>query len=361
MKFWARSLGRTIWLCALLVSASCTRTPSLETFGLLPRRELSPLSWSNEHLSLGHLQLKGTHNSYHQAPRFALSRQWRNSQAPLDVQLDTQGVRQLELDLRYDQGSLLVGHLPIVDGRTTCRTFRSCLFLIKSWSKKRPGHLPVFVFIEAKDALAPSRLDGRIDAIESAIAATFPRSLLLTPGDVAQPGLSLRDSVQAHGWPSLGEARGKVAFVLFGHRRHRHAYWKANRAGLDGLMFVAVKPGESHRPEAAVLMIDDPIRYRALIDGAAKSGFLVRTRADKGLVRDVARRDAALRSGAHFISTDFADPQIGWLDIGERTPVRCNPISAPTGCRSHQLAALERSGWLFAALPSAAELPTSGL
>lgn len=360
MKCWARPFGRTLWLCALLVSVGCARAPSLEMFGLSAHQTLSPSSWSDGNLSLAHLQLKGSHNSYHRAPRFALSRQWRSSQAPLDVQLDSQGVRQLELDVRYDSGQLLVGHLPIVDGRTSCRTFRSCLLLIKSWSKKRPGHLPVFVFIEAKDDLAPSRLDGRLDAIETEIAATFPRSSLLSPADVARPGLSLRDSVQANGWPSLAEARGRVAFVLFGHYRHRAAYWAAHQGGRDGLMFVVAKAHESNRPEAAVLMIDDPIRDGALIDRASRAGFLVRTRADKGLVRDTARRDAALRSGAHFVSTDFADPQAGWLDIGERTPVRCNPISAPTQCRSHEVAELERSRWLFAAAALPA-LPTSGL
>jgi hypothetical protein len=324
-------------------------------FGLSPRESFAPQRWSDENLSLSHLQLKGSHNSYHQAPRFALSRQWRNSQAPLDVQLDSQGVRQLELDVRYDSGQLIVGHLPWLDGRSTCRTFRQCLLLIKSWSKKRPGHLPVFVFIEAKDALAPSRLDGRIDAIESEIAAMFPRSSLLTPGDVAKPGLALRDSVQAHGWPSLAEARGRVAFVLFGHARHRLAYWDAHPRGREGLMFAVARSYETSRPGAAVLMIDDPIRDGALIDHAVRAGFLVRTRSDKGLVRNVARRDAALRSGAHFVSTDFADPHSGWLDIGERIPVRCNPISAPARCRSHEVAELERSRWLFAALA-----PTSG-
>ncbi len=294
-------------------------------------------------LSLSHLQLKGSHNSYHRAPHLSLSRKWRYTNAPLDVQLQTQGVRQLELDVRYEAGKLFVSHVPFLDGRSNCKTLRGCLARIKGWSRTQPMHLPVFVFIEAKEALVPSGLDGRIDAIESEIAQVFPRSSLIVPADVIVPGLSLRDSVLSRGWPQVSEVRGRIAFVLFGQAKHKRAYTVSSQARQSHLMFVASRPT---RPEAAILMIDNPVREGAAIRRAVRAGFIVRTRADAGLIRSKARRDAALASGAHIISTDFADPRNRWVDLGEHEAVRCNPVSAPASCARDQLAVLERTLWM---------------
>src|SRR5262245_49967547 len=53
-------------------------------------------------LRLNHLQAKGTHNSYHIAPGSDLIPQLEYTHAPLEAQLSNQGVRQIELDVRYD-------------------------------------------------------------------------------------------------------------------------------------------------------------------------------------------------------------------------------------------------------------------
>ncbi len=346
----ALSLGRLLVLFAVFSCAGCSAAPSPAVIWLGPAGVPSGAPrQAGGRLSLAHLQFKGSHNSYHRAPRISLSRQWHYTNAPLDVQLESQGVRQLELDVRYERGELIVSHLPVIDGRTSCRTLRRCLSHIKRWTRRQPWHLPIFVFIEAKEALVPSGLDGRIDAIEAAIAQTFPRSSLLIPDDVTYPGLSLRDSVLEHGWPLVSEVRGRLAFVLFGRAKHREAYTRSSQRLRPHLMFVA---GEPHRPEVAFLMIDDPVRHGESIRRAVRAGFLVRTRADAALVRIPARRDAALASGAHFVTTDFADPRHHWLDIGDGAHVRCNPISAPRACARGQLAELERHLWLARAGPA---------
>jgi hypothetical protein len=55
-------------------------------------------------------------------------------------------------------------------------------------------------------------------------------------------------------------------------------------------------------------------------------------------------RDAALASGAQFVSTDYPEPNPDFgtgyfVQIPGGTPGRCNPVNAPPGCRS---VALER-------------------
>ena len=276
-------------------------------------------------LALNQLQLKGSHNSYHRAPRLPLSRTWRYSHAPLDVQLERQGVRQIELDVRYARGELMVGHLPLVDGRSTCKRLVDCLHVVKKWSRAHPRHMPLFVFLEVKDALAPARLDGRLDALDFTITRVFSRDMLITPADVVGDAASLRDAVTTHGWPSVEDSRGKVMFVMFGPQRHKSAY-VAGRPRLDGrVMFVAQR--EATHAHASVLFYDDPIGQKKQIAEAVARGFLVRTRADHSLIRTRARRDAALASGAHFVSSDFVDPRFDWIEL--RAPARCNPRSAP--------------------------------
>jgi hypothetical protein len=283
-------------------------------------------------LTLEHLQLKGSHNSYHRAPRLALAPAWRYSHLPLAKQLETQGVRQIELDVRYSGGEVVVGHLPMIDGGTTCRRLKTCLQQIHAWSAAHPAHVPVFVFIEPKEHLSPSNLDGRLEVLDQTIASVFPRRSLLVPEQLAGDAGSLREALETRGWPTLAETRGKVVFVLFGRENHTRAYG-AGRPRLEGrLMFATGGPRD---PYAAFASYDDPVTQRAAIAEAISHRMLVRTRADSDLRKDRRRRDAALASGAHFVGSDFVDPKTGWLELGE--PARCNPLSAPASCASASL------------------------
>ena len=97
------------------------------------------------------------------------------------------------------------------------------------------------------------------------------------------------------------------------------------------------------RRYAAVLSIDDPVAHQNDITEAARDHVLVRTRADSHLVRDQRRRDAAVRSGAHFIGTDFVDPKLAWLDLGPSTPARRNPITSEGGTARARVLEIERT------------------
>jgi hypothetical protein len=316
-------------------ATGCVRLPQLGNLSYLAPRErrgsiLANIKPSQPKLALNELQLKGSHNSYHRAPRIALSRTWRYSHAPLEVQLASQGVRQLELDVRFADGELRVNHLPMVDGRSNCSQLNDCLGRIKRWSRAHPAHLPVFVFIEVKEDLAPSNLGGKLDAIDFAITRVFTRDMLMMPEDVVGKSPSLREAIIEHGWPSVDDARGRIAFVMFGPPRHKDAYSKG-RPRLDGrVMFVAER--ETEHPHASVIFYDDPLHMRDEISAAVRQRFLVRTRADADLRRSVKRRDAALASGANFISTDYADPRYNWVELSGTSAGRCNPLSASQDC-----------------------------
>lgn len=336
-------------LPALLVGllAGCSHTAELKSFTqLLAHAESTQVQpgTPSEEIAINHLQLKGSHNSYHQAPRMPMVKAWRYSHLPLDKQLENQGVRQIELDVRYSGGEVVVGHLPVLDGRSSCRTLKACLQKVRNWSSEHPAHLPVFVFIEPKEHVSPSNLDGRLEVLDRTIASVFPRKSLIVPEDVAGGAASLKEAVQTRGWPTLEASRGKVMFVLFGRENHTRAYARG-RPRLDGrLMFATGTLRDAH---AAVASYDDPVKQQGDIALALGQNMLVRTRADGDLRKDTRRRDAALASGAHFIGSDFVDPKTGWLDLGTLAPARCNPKSAASACMS---AALQEEASSIAAL-----------
>jgi hypothetical protein len=220
-------LSTRLLLCAALASVStsgCVRRDvmalpaPLTTVALEPAGEAPIYAREADALRIDQLQLLGSHNSYHRAPRFALTSRFRYTHRPLPQQLAAQGVRHLELDVRYAGGALRVGHAPIVDAGTQCRSFELCLEGIAAWSRSQPDHLPVFVFVQPKEGLISAGLDQRVDLLDRAIARVFRTHELLLPRDVARQFPNLRDAVRSAGWPSLERTRGKVAFVLFGTR-----------------------------------------------------------------------------------------------------------------------------------------------
>lgn len=304
--------------------------------------EGGPLAYSyplDDVLRLNHLQMEGSHNSYHVAPEQTDIVEHRYSHLPLDQQLSKQGVRAFELDTRFDDqsGEHVVFHLGIIDDVSNCFRFVDCLKAIRGWSKRYPGHHPVFVMIEPKDGL-PLDAEGRIAQIEAEVLSVFARERVVTPDDVRGSHPTLRDAIVADGWPTLGATRGKVIFFINDAGKYRDGYTRGG-TNLDGrLFFVESTPGV---PYESFYVLNDPASDAAAIQAAVTGGFIVRTRADSASVEplagDTARLDAALASGAHIVSTDYPGPVDGvpyFVEIPGGTPSRCNPLSAPAECTS---------------------------
>jgi hypothetical protein len=111
------------------------------------------------------------------------------------------------------------------------------------------------------------------------------------------------------------------------------------------MMFVSSPPGE---PSAAFLKLNEVLKGEEdAIRKAVADGYLVRTRADipteEARSGSTLRRDAAFRSGAHYVSTDYPEDSpfgSGYrarLPAAENRPARCNPVTAPPGCRNDWL------------------------
>jgi len=344
---------------------------------------------------LNEVQVVGSHNSYHvepQEPLFsilaaisALAYDIQYTHPPLATQFSDQGIRQIEIDVWTDPsgglfarrfGNVLANlppysdnpamyepgfkviHIPDIDFVSTCETFVACLEEIRAWSDAHPRHLPIAVLVELKDdppfvplsELAQPLPIGapELDALDAEIRSVMPPAKLLTPDDVRGAHPTLEDAVRSAGWPTLGETRGRVVFLMDNGGTKR-ALYRAGRSSLEGrVLFTNAVPGDA---DAAFVKQNDPLADPGLIEDLVREGYLVRTRADadthEARTGDTAPRDAALASGAQYVSTDYAvpDPRFGTgyrVDLpGVATGAagRCNPVNAPVFCRSAWLEA----------------------
>lgn len=143
-------IGIAAALAAALVFAACTE-PAADP----PPPEDPPFDYPlDDELRIHHMQVKGTHNSYHVDTLDGAVADWAYTHAPLGVQAACQGVRQFELDVaRQDDGTFAVYHVPMVDEGTNCPTFRDCLGDLREWSDANPAHHPVFAMVEPKITL----------------------------------------------------------------------------------------------------------------------------------------------------------------------------------------------------------------
>ena len=296
-------------------------------------------------LRFNHIQMKGTHNSYHIEPDFVAHPSWRYTHSPLPVQLSDEGVRNFEIDVHWNEEmGFLVHHLPIIDQQTVCETFVECLQDLKTWSDDHPGHHPLVVFVEPKDDIdVGAPITGHFDDLEAEILSVWPIDRLVTPAEVQGESDTLREAVTERGWPTLGTLRNRLFLVLLDSGDHRDEYLEV---GIENrLMFTDSSPDA---PYAAFLAwsnpLDDEARYLEMVE----AGFVVRARTDsvdgdEAPNNDRTRFDAALRVGAHFIVTDFPFPvedREYWVDLPMGRPSLCNPITAPEDCEPHDIEGL---------------------
>ncbi|MCB1690311.1 MAG: phosphatidylinositol-specific phospholipase C1-like protein [Halioglobus sp.] len=359
-------------LLSLLVGCSDTSNSSGDT------------GTAGDDILMNQVQYLGTHNSYHVRARQDLfdvllsfipdlAPTLDYSHIPLQEQFDTQGIRQIELDVfddpegglyanhrarrvfgdevasgiaELDEPGLKVLHVQEIDYETTCYTFVSCLEEVKAWSDANPRHLPITVLVEVKDEAIPDPLSlgfvtplpfgiDALNRIDAEIRSVFPREQLLLPDDVRGDFVTLELAVLSRGWPPLSQARGKIMFALDNTGSPREDYI-AGHTSLEGRVLFTDSPAGT--PEAAFMKRNNPLSNPGDIESLVELGYMVRTRADadteQARTNDTTQRDAALASGAHFISTDYPVPNPEFSEYQVTLPgggvARCNSVNPGT-------------------------------
>lgn len=208
-------------------------------------------------------------------------------------------------------------HMPNIDFRSSCPTFRLCLEQMKAWSDAHPRHIPIFVMIEAKvEALnilpnsskVPPFTDATYQEIDHTILDVLGREAVITPDDVKGNYPTLEQTVLHHAWPSLKQARGKFIFQLMTATGvdGASAYLNGHPDLIGRVAFLDSQPG---RPYAAFILDDNALARGKEIREEVQKGYIVRTRADietyEAKINDPTRANAAFATGAQIISTDY--------------------------------------------------------
>lgn len=365
--------------------------------------------WMDANLRVNDLLTVGTHNSYKQAippadyrviaamnPKGAQELDYAHT--TLVAQLD-HGAREIEIDVVYDpQGGryahplifaktqtpldpawvavmqrpgFKVLHVPDVDVRSSCVTFKACLGIVRDWSRAHPRHAPILILINAKDGkTVPGGVplipfdEAAFDALDAEARSVLPPSQLLTPDDVQGHYPTLREAVLHDNWPKLGAARGRIMFAL-DETPEKVAFYRGKRRSLEGrVMFINT---DEQSPAAAYLTLNRPVEDGERIARDVKAGFLVRTRADEGTWQarsnDIAHRDTAMRTGAQAVSTDYlwADPRFpGGYTVGlpGHAASLCNPMRTLGRCSGIAVEQVSAADWAAAeAAPTAWPAP----
>lgn len=291
-------------------------------------------------LRLHHVQVKGTHNSYHVEPLIPFDASHEYTHAPLDVQLEEQGVRAFELDVHKGLGEFEVYHISVIDSVSTCETLKACLGIMRAWSLAHVDHLPIVVWIEIKDSTGGLPIGaGDLDDLDDTIRGVLPPEQLFTPDDLQGAYPSVRAALEAEGWPTLGELRGKFIVVLLNvEEGHAEDYTDGYTSLAGRAMFARATPEQFGLPWAAIakLGIDDAEDIAA----AHAGNMLIATNVCGAGDDDPECTEAMMKAksaGIHMLKDDFPAPVDGmtyFLDFPDGNPARCNPVTAPPKCTS---------------------------
>jgi len=344
-------------------------------------------TWIDANVAINQLQSFGTHNSYKEKipdVEMALINERLPKVGPtldyehrsLAEQLD-KGARQIELDPSDDpdgglystplarkilaergvtapaydlsvmaKPGIKVIHAADIDYRSHCLLFVDCLKQVKAWSDAHSDHTPILMMINPKSSGIPwvgaakvlPWVKASFDRMDAEIRTVFSEDQLITPDDVRGQYATLREAVLAGGWPKLGQSRGKIIFTMDLSPEANAPYAEGHPSLKGRVAFMTTFP---NAPEAAYFTRNDPEQQIAEIQSLVKQGFLIRTRSDADTKEaregTTARRDAAIASGAQFISTDYLwpDPRFGTgytASLPDGAITRCNPVNAPKAC-----------------------------
>ncbi|MEK7254546.1 MAG: Ca2+-dependent phosphoinositide-specific phospholipase C, partial [Bacteroidota bacterium] len=223
------------------------------------------------------------------------------------------------------------------------------------------NHLPIVIMVDAKEDNPAEKLPGMgltnirpfdqaaMNGIDQEIEAVFggKSGHVITPDQVRGDCKTLNEAVLKGKFPTLKASRGKVLFVLLASAKNLGFYLNDHPSLAGRTMFVYSKAGN---PETAFLNFNDPVGKEDEIRRLVSEGYIVRTRSDAETYEarsgDYTKMQAAFRSGAQIISTDYYQPdarhasQPGWSDFQVKIPggalALVNPVNSGergVGCR----------------------------
>jgi len=303
---------------------------------------LSSMASAQVHdLRLNQIQVKGTHNSYHQQSLIAFHPSHKYTHLSLTDQLEKRGIRAFELDVhRPSFGSnLLVYHIAVIDAKTSCKKFKDCLQELKNWSDQHPDHVTIFVWIEIKDATGGPKF-ANFDRVDEEIRDVLGDQVL-TPDAIQKNYESLQAAVQQEGWPQIAETRGKFMFMLDQDERNAQVYLRND--SLQGrAMFVRASEETLNSPWAVVTKTG-PGSFHAK---AMQKNFIVSENIcspELTAAECYSKLENARVAGTHILMDDFEGDEKKqsngdyYIRFDVNSTANCNPQTASMTCNSFEI------------------------
>jgi hypothetical protein len=229
------------------------------------------------------------------------------------------GLRQHSRDSVMKKPGIKMLHIADVDYESHYRTFSEALAEINAWSQSHPGHIPLFINLELKNASPGDytrilRMLGFKRAItfdsaafveiDQTIRQHFRDSTLFTPQMLRDTFSTTSERLSTMGWPSLNAMLGKVIFILDGNEASYKRFSSQH---------LAFSYGQAGKPETAFVIRNNPVEHETEIS-ALSDTYIVRTRTDvetmEARTNDYTMFNSAMRSRAQILSTDYYMPDI---------------------------------------------------
>jgi hypothetical protein len=147
----------------------------------------------------------------------------------------------------------------------------------------------------------------------------------------------LQQTVLTQGWPGVTSSRGRFLFLFDGQPAQLELYRQQHPSLAGRVMFGNYSTDSA---EAAMVLQNQPEQQFDAIEKLVKQGYIVRTRSDEfhPSAYSISRRDAALKSAAQIISTDFYPqapqhtPDGKAVQFPDQSLWRCHPLLTTNPC-----------------------------
>lgn len=288
---------------------------------LVDEQRFASFNLSDTSVKLNEIRTLHTHNSYKRAlpeSLYELSAKvfgpdkFKSAMYEHDTpvkQLEN-GVRGLELDIRWQLNGFKIFHQPVPDNLSTSPDWEMTLEELRLWSDANPNHVPVTVLVEIKkdnpywnplyremDANKFRQLDETVKIVMGSKAITAAELMGSYP--------TLGAMVANNAWPALDTLKGRFIFLLHPDSVYTELYINRDKT-LKTQMFVPMIANgevENFYDFAAFVLSNEP--YDARIKDLVNNNYIVRTMMDSGQWYNPARKAAALESGAQMLTTDL--------------------------------------------------------
>lgn len=221
------------------------------------------------------------------------------------------GVRGLELDIRWQFNGFKIFHQHLPDNLSNSPDWKMTLEELRLWSQANPSHVPITVLVEIKyddpelNPLYRKMDEEKFRQLDDTIKTIMGKEQVITASGLMGNYPSLGAMVENNGWPALSAMKGKFIFLLHPDSEYTDMYINRDRT-LKTQMFVPVISNgdiEKYPDYAAFVLSNDP--NDTSIKGLVNRHYVVRTMMDSGLYYDENRKAAALACGAQMLTTDL--------------------------------------------------------